>query len=47
MTKRVFAWHNTVLKDAGNRVIAIVSAGDDITDKKLYDENREKLIKDL
>lgn len=46
-TKRVFAWHNTALKDAENNIVGIVCAGEDITDKKLYDENREKLIKEL
>lgn len=46
-TERVFAWHNTVLRDAEGKISATVSAGEDITDKKVYDENREKLIKQL
>lgn len=46
-TERVFAWHNTVLRDSDGKIVATVSAGEDITDKKIYDENREKLIKEL
>ncbi len=46
-TERIFAWHNTVLKDIDGKILATVSAGEDITDKKVYDENREKLIKEL
>lgn len=45
--ERIFAWHNTVLRDTQGRIIATVSAGEDITDKKVYDENREKLIGEL
>lgn len=41
--ERIFAWHNTVLRDMNGKIIAVVSAGEDITDKKIYDENREKL----
>ncbi|MCX7857146.1 MAG: PAS domain S-box protein [Deltaproteobacteria bacterium] len=46
-TERIFAWHNTVLRDLDGKPIATVSAGEDITDKKVYDENREKLVKQL
>lgn len=46
-TERIFAWHNTVLRDTQGRIIATVSAGEDITDKKVYDEQREKLIEEL
>ncbi len=45
--ERIFAWHNTVLKDASGKTLAAVSAGEDITDKMIYDENREKLIREL
>lgn len=45
--ERIFAWHNTVLKDVDGRALATVSAGEDITDEKVYDENREKLIMQL
>lgn len=45
--ERLFAWHNTVLRDIDGKILATVSAGEDITDKKVYDENREKLIKEL
>ncbi|MGB9892399.1 MULTISPECIES: MASE3 domain-containing protein [Thermodesulfovibrio] len=45
--ERIFAWHNTVLKDTNGKIIAVVSAGEDITDKKVYDENREKLVNEL
>lgn len=46
-SERIFFWHNTVLRDAKGNIVATVSAGEDITDKKVYDENREKLIKEL
>ncbi|MCX8034198.1 MAG: PAS domain S-box protein [Thermodesulfovibrio sp.] len=46
-TERIFAWHNTVLRDKDGKIIATVSAGEDITDKKIYDENREKLVSEL
>lgn len=46
-SERIFAWHNTVLRDTEGKIIATVSAGEDITDKKVYDENREKLIEEL
>lgn len=45
--ERIFAWHNTVLRDSEGKIIAAVSAGEDITDKKIYDEKREKLIEEL
>lgn len=45
--ERIFAWHNTVLRDSTGKIVATVSAGEDITDKKVYDENREKLIEEL
>ncbi len=46
-SERIFAWHNTVLRDTEGKIVATVSAGEDITDKKVYDENREKLIEEL
>lgn len=46
-TQRIFAWHSTVLKDANGEIIAIVCAGEDISERKINEENREKLIKEL
>lgn len=36
--ERMIAWHNTVLKDNGGRIIGTLSSGEDITDRKLAEE---------
>jgi len=38
--ERIISWHNTVLKDDDGKIIAILSSGNDITEKK---KSREKL----
>ncbi len=36
--KKLIAWHNTVIKDKDNNIIATLSAGEDITHKKEIDQ---------
>jgi len=42
--ERIIAWHNTILKDEQGNIIGHLSSGDDITERKLQEEEREKLI---
>jgi PAS domain S-box-containing protein len=36
--KRLIAWHNTVLRDETGRIIAMLSSGEDITERKALEE---------
>ncbi|MGB9629059.1 MAG: MASE3 domain-containing protein [Thermodesulfobacteriota bacterium] len=45
--KRMIAWHNKVLKDESGKIVATLSSGMDITERKKAEEEREKLINDL
>lgn len=45
--ERVIAWQNTVLKDHTGNIIATLSSGMDITERKQAEAEREKLIKEL
>lgn len=42
--ERLVAWHNTVLKDENGNVIASLSSGQDITDRKREEEEKQKLL---
>jgi len=43
--ERLIAWHNTVLKDEKGHVIATLSSGEDITERKKAEEQIAKLAK--
>jgi len=45
--ERIIAWHNTVLRDKAGNVLASLSSGEDITERKRAEEDRERLIKEL
>ena len=45
--ERLLAFHNTILTDEEGVVNGILSSGDDITDRKLLEVEREKLIAKL
>jgi PAS domain S-box-containing protein len=45
--ERIIAWHNTVLRDEYGNITGTLSSGEDITEKKLAAEEREKLLKTL
>jgi signal transduction histidine kinase len=41
--ERLIAWHNTVLKDKNGTIVATLSSGEDITERKRAEAEREKL----
>jgi PAS domain S-box-containing protein len=41
--ERIIAWHNTLLVDENSRVQATLSSGEDITQRKQAEEEREKI----
>ncbi|MCX5680124.1 MAG: PAS domain S-box protein [Candidatus Omnitrophica bacterium] len=41
--ERIIAWHNTVLKGDDGIMAAILSSGDDITEKRLYEEGQNRM----
>ncbi|MBA7638791.1 hypothetical protein ES703_46447 [subsurface metagenome] len=43
--ERLIAWHNTVLRDEKGNIIAILSSGEDITERKKAEEQIAKLAK--
>lgn len=45
--ERMIAWHNTVLRDEGENIVAGLSSGEDITERKRAEEEREKLIHEI
>lgn len=45
--KRTIAWHNAVIKDGTGKIIATLSSGEDITERKRAEEEREKIIREL
>jgi PAS domain S-box-containing protein len=45
--ERIVAWHNTVLKDENGRILATLSSGEDITERKRIEKERERLIHEL
>jgi len=45
--RRMIAWHNTTIKDEQGKVIASLSAGEDVTDRKLAEEEREKHAQEI
>jgi PAS domain S-box-containing protein len=45
--KKAIAWHNTVLKDEAGRIVATLSSGMDITERRKIEAERERLIKEL
>ncbi|MEW6382227.1 MAG: PAS domain S-box protein [bacterium] len=40
--ERIISWHNTVLRDEAGKIIAVLSSGEDITDRKLAEAELEK-----
>ncbi len=45
--ERIIAWHNTLLKDESGKLVASLSSGEDVTERKGVEEEKERLIKDL
>ncbi|MDZ4164113.1 MAG: MASE3 domain-containing protein, partial [Smithellaceae bacterium] len=45
--ERAIAWHNTMLRDGEGNIIATLSSGEDITDRKRVEEEREKVVHEL
>ncbi len=45
--RRLIAWNNTLLRDREGRVIGTTSIGEDITERKRADADREALIREL
>lgn len=41
--ERLISWHNTFLKDESGKIIGILSAGEDITERKLAEELSKKV----
>ena len=42
--QRIIAWHNVVLWDESEKNYAVLSSGEDVTDRKLAEEEREKIL---
>ena len=45
--KRLIAWHNNYFRDANGQIIGTISAGEDITERKQAEKERDNLIKQL
>lgn len=45
--ERHLAWHNTLLKDERGNVLAVLSSGEDITERKRAEERLERTMEDL
>jgi PAS domain S-box-containing protein len=45
--ERIVQWHNTALTDNAGNIFATLSSGTDITDRKLMEQEREKIISEL
>ena len=41
--ERDFSWHNTVIRDANGNITGSLSSGEDVTERKLVEEERELL----
>jgi PAS domain S-box-containing protein len=45
--RRLIAWHNSILKDAEGNIIATLSSGEDITERRKAELEREKALSEL
>ncbi|KCZ70657.1 PAS domain S-box [Candidatus Methanoperedens nitroreducens] len=45
--ERMIAWHNTVLRDEAGNITSILSSGEDITERKRAEEERERWTAEL
>jgi PAS domain S-box-containing protein len=45
--ERIVQWHNTALTDNAGNIFATLSSGTDITERKLMEQEREKIISEL
>lgn len=45
--ERMITWHNTILKDEKGDIVGTLSSGEDITERKLAEEEKSKLLLDL
>ncbi len=45
--KRLIAWHNNYFRDANGQIVGTISAGEDITERKQAEKERENLITKL
>ncbi len=41
--ERIVAWHNTILRDANGKIEAVLSSGNDVTDKRRSEEDQARL----
>jgi len=41
--ERIIAWHNTLLKDGDGKIEAVLSSGDDVTEKRRYEEDQLRM----
>ena len=46
-TRKVIAWHNSALRDEKGKITAVLSSGEDITDRKRAEEERLRLLAEL
>jgi len=46
-TERLVAWKNTVLTDRAGRIESILSSGEDITERKLAEEQKNSLLREV
>ncbi|MBM4278202.1 MAG: PAS domain S-box protein [Deltaproteobacteria bacterium] len=44
---RIIAWYSTILRDEAENVVATLSSGEDITERKRAEEEREKIVREL
>lgn len=42
---RVIEWHNSYIKNSKGKIVSIISAGDDITERKQIEERKDEFIK--
>lgn len=45
--KRLIAWHNALMKDDKGKIVATLSAGEDVTDQKLQELEKERKAKEI
>jgi PAS domain S-box-containing protein len=45
--RRLFAWHTTMLRNESGAAVGTLSSGEDITERKKYEDDQDLLIQDL
>lgn len=46
-TERLIAWHNTLLRDTHGTILGTLSSGEDITERRQAEKERDRLLKSL